>query len=80
MTDMVRLSLIEKPGRYLIVDIDGTNPSLKDRLLCMGFLPGREVELVQRISRKGARIVRLGRSDFVLDVDISEALIIGDLL
>ncbi len=44
------------------------------RLISMGFIPGREVELSASVSDKGARIIRLGQSSIALDRNMASAI------
>lgn len=74
----IRLSQISESGLFTILDIDGIDTSMEDRLLQMGFLPGRDLKLVLVISRKGVRVIRLGRSEIALDMEMSDAIIVGD--
>jgi DtxR family Mn-dependent transcriptional regulator len=41
------------------------------RLISMGFVPGRSVELNSKVSERGARVVRLGDTTIALDYETS---------
>ena len=44
------------------------------KLISMGFVPGREVELSASVSDKGARIIKIGDTVIALDKDMASAI------
>lgn len=44
------------------------------RLISMGFIPGRNIELSATVSDKGARILRIGDSSIALDRNMASAI------
>lgn len=44
------------------------------KLISMGFVPGREIELSASVSDKGARIIKIGDSVIALDREMSSAI------
>ena len=76
MGNEIALSDIGPSKTLRISDIRTDDESLENRLMGIGFIPGRELELLQTISKKGVRIVRLGRSEIALDIDAARAIIV----
>ncbi len=57
-----------------ISHLSSDDGSIIRRLISMGFIPGREVELSASVSDKGARIIRLGQSSIALDRNMAAAI------
>ncbi len=47
------------------------------KLISMGFVPGREVELSASVSDKGARIVKIGNTVIALDKEMASAIYVS---
>ena len=47
------------------------------KLISMGFVPGREVELSASVSDKGARIIKIGNTVIALDKDMASAIYVS---
>ena len=47
------------------------------KLISMGFIPGREIELSAAVSDKGARIIRIGETSIALDRDMASAIFVN---
>ena len=50
--------------------------SVARKLISMGFVPGREVELTSVVSERGARIIRLGDATLALDRNMASAIFV----
>ena len=50
--------------------------SVVRKLISMGFVPGRDVELTSVVSEKGARIIRLGDATLALDRNMASAIFV----
>lgn len=53
-----------------------TDTDVIKRLIAMGFVPGRELEVISKISDKGPRIVKIGDASIALDYDLASAVMI----
>ncbi len=60
-----------------ISHLSSEDGSIIRRLISMGFIPGREVELSASVSDKGARIIRLGQSSIALDRSMASAIYVS---
>ena len=60
-----------------ISHLSATDSSIARKLISMGFVPGREVELSAAVSEKGARILRIGDASVALDRDMASAIFVA---
>ena len=47
------------------------------KLISMGFVPGREIELSASVSDKGARIIRIGETTIALDRSMASVIYVN---
>jgi len=66
---------MEEGSTGIITDVVNDDDAVVRRLTAMGFVPGRKVRLLRRISEKGARIVELGNSEMALDSSTAASVI-----
>lgn len=57
-----------------ISHLSSQDASMIRKLISMGFVPGREVELSASVSDKGARIIKIGDTVIALDKDMASAI------
>ena len=68
------LSEMKQGEKGSISHISSEDASVVRRLISMGFVPGREVELSATVSDKGARIIKIGETTIALDKDMASAV------
>ena len=68
------LSEMKQGEKGVISHLSSEDASVVRKLISMGFVPGREVELSATVSDKGARIIRIGETTIALDKDIASAV------
>lgn len=72
----VSLSNVESGFRGIISHLSSDDINTVKKLVSMGFVPGKEVEMNAKVSEKGARIIRLGDANFALDRELAAAIIV----
>ncbi|MCQ2079001.1 MAG: metal-dependent transcriptional regulator [archaeon] len=60
-----------------IAFLRGKDPSDVKKLISMGFVPGRDIEIESRISSNGPRVVNLGESTVAVDAELSKAILVN---
>ena len=60
-----------------ITHLSSEDAHVTRRLISMGFVPGREVELTATVSDKGARIIKLGETVIALDRNMASAIFVN---
>ena len=70
----VRASDLKQGEKGRISHLSSDDASVVRRLISMGFVPGRDVELTASVSDKGARIIRIGETTIALDKDMASAI------
>lgn len=60
-----------------IAYLKGKSPEDVKKLISMGFVPGRDIEVESRISAHGPRIVSIGGSTVAVDAELSKAILIN---
>ncbi len=68
------LSEMKQGEKGSISHLSSEDASVVRRLISMGFVPGREVELSATVSDKGARIIKIGETTIALDKDMASAV------
>ena len=68
------MSEMKQGEKGTISHLVSDDPSVVRKLISMGFVPGREVELSASVSDKGARIIRIGETTIALDKDMASAV------
>ena len=68
------LSEMKQGEKGSISHLSSEDASVVRKLISMGFVPGREVELSATVSDKGARIIKIGETTIALDRDIASAV------
>jgi Fe2+ transport system protein FeoA len=53
-------------GAWARVTQINSEPAWRERLAGLGLLPGSQVQLVQRLGRRGPLKLRVGRTEFVM--------------
>ena len=69
--DRIAVSELSQGEKGRISHVASEDSSMIRKLISMGFVPGREVELSASVSEKGARIVKLGEATIALDRDMA---------
>ncbi len=59
-----------------IVRLTSGEDSVVKRLISMGFVPSRRIQLASAVSAKGARVVRIGYATIALDAEIASAVFV----
>ena len=68
------LSEMKQGDKGCISHLSSEDASVVRKLISMGFVPGREVELSATVSDKGARVIRIGETTIALDREIASAV------
>ena len=68
------LSELKQGEKGRISHLSSADASVVRKLISMGFVPGREVELSAAVSDKGARIIRIGETTIALDREMASAI------
>ena len=74
LNDCTPLSDMRQGEKGYISHLASADASVVRKLISMGFVPGREVELSATVSDKGARIIRIGETTIALDRDMASAV------
>lgn len=72
------LDLMEPGNNGTISHLECDDSAKIRRLLSIGFVPGREVKLENRLSSQGPLIVRVGNSSIALDLDLASKVFIEE--
>ncbi len=59
-----------------ISHLSSNDGSIIRKLISMGFVPGREIELSAVVSDKGARIIKIGDASIALDRDMASVIFV----
>ncbi len=59
-----------------IVRLTSDDDSIIRRLISMGFVPSRTLQLASAVSSKGARVVRIGYATIALDAEMASAVFV----
>ncbi|MBP5203148.1 MAG: ferrous iron transport protein A [Candidatus Methanomethylophilaceae archaeon] len=73
---LVSLKDMDVGDKGTIVRLTSDNDSLLRRLISMGFVPSRPLQLAATVSDKGARVVRIGYATIALDADAASAIFV----
>lgn len=68
------MSEMKQGEKGTISHLVSDDPTVVRKLISMGFVPGREVELSASVSDKGARIIRIGETTIALDKVMASAV------
>lgn len=71
-----RLSQARSGTRVQIADLDADNHETLQKMILMGALPGKAVEIIQRFP---AFLIGLGNSQFAIDRELADKIIIKPL-
>ena len=61
----------------IISHLSSDDKTVVRKLISMGFIPGREIELSATVSDKGARIIRIGETSIALDRNMASAIFVN---
>ena len=59
-----------------IIRLTSDDDSVVRRLISMGFVPSRPLQLASAVSSKGARVVRIGYATIALDAEMASAVFV----
>ena len=80
ITDMEPCKSISELGqgeKGVISHLSSDDGAMVRKLVSMGFVPGREVELSASVSDKGARIIRIGETTIALDKSMASVIYVN---
>lgn len=80
ITDMDPCKSISELGqgeKGVISHLSSDDGAMVRKLVSMGFVPGREVELSASVSDKGARIIRIGETTIALDKSMASVIYVN---
>ena len=80
ITDMDPCKSISDLGqgeKGVISHLSSDDGAMVRKLVSMGFVPGREVELSASVSDKGARIIRIGETTIALDKSMASVIYVN---
>lgn len=60
----------------VITRLSSDDSTVTRKLISMGFVPGREIEISAIVSDKGARIIRIGESSVALDRNMASSIFV----
>ena len=73
----VSVSDMSQGDKGIISHLSSDDGAVVRKLISMGFVPGREVELSASVSDKGARIIRIGETTIALDRSMASAIYVN---
>ena len=73
---LVSLKDMDVGEKGTIVRLTSDDDSLLRRLISMGFVPSRSLQLAATVSGKGARVVKIGYTTIALDADAASAIFV----
>ena len=80
ITDMDPCKSISELGqgeKGIISHLSSDDGAMVRKLVSMGFVPGREVELSASVSDKGARIIKIGETTIALDKSMASVIYVN---
>ena len=80
ITDMDPCKSISELGqgeKGVISHLSSDDGAMVRKLVSMGFVPGREVELSASVSDKGARIIKIGETTIALDKSMASVIYVN---
>ncbi|MBQ8178872.1 MAG: metal-dependent transcriptional regulator [Candidatus Methanomethylophilaceae archaeon] len=75
-TDIIQLNKMSQDQMGLITHIKSDDSKIVNRLVSMGFVPGRIVAIEAILSDMGPRVVRTGETSIALDYDMSSYIFV----
>ena len=75
-SSVVSLKDMEIGEKGTIIRLTSDNDSVIRRLISMGFVPSRTLQLASAVSSKGARVVRIGYATIALDAEMASAVFV----
>ena len=72
--ECIRASEMKQGDKGLISHLSSDDGAVIRKLVSMGFVPGRSIELSASVSDKGARIIKIGETVIALDKDMASAI------
>lgn len=75
--DLTTVRDMKQGSKGRIVHLSSNDTAIVKRLISMGFVPGREVELSAAVSDKGARILKMGAATIALDTELASAIFVS---
>jgi len=75
-TPSTRLSEARSGTRHKIAELDAGNHDTIQKMILMGALPGKAVEVIQRFP---AFLIGLGNSQFAIDRELADKIIVQPL-
>ncbi len=76
ITVTTTVATMDIASKGMISHISSNDSGLVKKLISMGFVPGREIELNSKISDKGARVVNIGETTIALDYDMASSVFV----
>ena len=73
----LQVSAMVQGDKGTISHLSSDDPGMIRKLISMGFVPGRYVELSTYVSDKGARIIRIGDTTIALDLGMASAIFVN---
>ncbi len=73
---LVSLRDMDVGDKGTIVRLTSDDDSLLRRLISMGFVPSRPLQLAATVSDKGARVVKIGYATIALDAEAASAVFV----
>ena len=68
---------MRKGESAVISGISSDDPYVTGRLVSMGVVPGRRVTVLNIVSAKGARVVRIGDSEYAFDIAMASSITVS---
>ena len=75
--DLVAVRDMVQGDKGRIAYLSSNDTAIVKRLISMGFVPGRDVELSAIVSEKGARIIKMGAATIALDAELASAIFVN---
>lgn len=72
--ECVPLTELGQGTQGIICHLSAEDGQIIRKLISMGFVPGREIELTATVSDKGARVMRLGGTVIALDAEMASCI------
>ncbi len=71
------VSEMEQGDKGIISHLSSEDGAMIRKLVSMGFVPGREIELSASVSDKGARIIKIGETTIALDRSMASVIFVN---
>ncbi|MBQ7701359.1 MAG: metal-dependent transcriptional regulator [Candidatus Methanomethylophilaceae archaeon] len=73
----IAVSKMRQGDKGKISHLSSGESTMVRKLISMGFVPGRDIQLTTSVSDKGARIIKIGEATIAIDKDMASAIFVN---